>query len=89
MDFTVVKLTGIDGALGPVTTLPPCRQDTECTDSDPCTVESCTPVGCASQPGPTFVDCRLSAAEDALDTILPIMRNAPRKKLGGKALALK
>jgi len=87
VDFTVAKLSGVDGAVGLVTAPPPCCQDAECADSDPCTIDSCTSVGCVSQQGPTFVDCRLGAAEEALGTILMIIRDAQPKKLGGKVQA--
>ena len=88
VDFTIVRLVGTDGQLGRTTAFPPCATDTECDDNDLCTQDTCnSSAGCFSLPNASFLECRLTMAQEALRDILSILRTESKSKLGGRRLA--
>ena len=89
VDFTVVKLPGATGEVGPSAVVT-CSVDAECDDGDPCTVEHCiVGEGCISGLAQAPLECRSTSFARSLHDIIFRIRSVDARQLGGRNHARK
>ena len=78
VDWTVATIDTSTGTLGGVTLVPVCNTDLECADTDACSAEACTTVGCSISQAVDFEVCRVSGAATALDELPGLLQSVQR-----------
>jgi hypothetical protein len=87
VDFTVVKLAGATGTVGPIRIVS-CSSNADCDDRDPCTVEQCVSAGgCLSNPVQPFLPCRSTLYEERVENVLHQLPGLGEEAVGGPSVA--